>query len=159
MITVFILLLLGLLFIVLEFYLPGIVLGTIGGLMLLASILFFASSSDSVAAALIYVIIVVVLVALVIKYTLKSIPKAKPTFNIYLNRDQEGFRASKYDPEAIGKKAVVVSDLKPGGYILIEGKKHQAISLSGYIPAGTEVIVLKGQEESLIVKEALSSER
>ncbi|WP_052236405.1 NfeD family protein [Candidatus Protochlamydia amoebophila] len=73
-------------------------------------------------------------------------------YSIYLKKDQKGFQASEYDRNAIGKLGMVLTDLKPGGYILIEGKQHQAISLTGYISKGEEVIVVSGQEESLIVK-------
>lgn len=152
MLAVLILLVLGLIFIVLEFYLPGIILGTIGGIMLLTSIVLFANTAESLAADLLYFIVVITLVALVIKYTLRSIPRAGPSFSIYLDKDQEGYRASKFDASAIGKKGSAITDLKPGGYILVEGKKQQAISQSGYITRGSEVIVLRGQEESLIVK-------
>jgi len=46
-----------------------------------------------------------------------------------------------------------LTDLKPGGYILVEGKQHQALSNTGYIVKGKEVKIIGGQEESLIVKQ------
>ena len=63
---------------------------------------------------------------------------------------------SKFEKHAIGKIGIVLTDLKPGGFILIEGKQHQAISQSGYITKGEEVIVVSGQEESLLVKKVKS---
>ncbi len=84
---------------------------------------------------------------------MRYIPKAKSGFSIYSNKDQEGYQASEYDVNAIGKKGKVISDLKPGGFIMVDGKKQAAISESGYISHGAEVIVLSGDGESLMVKE------
>lgn len=150
--TPFILALLGLLLILFEFYLPGAVLGVLGSLLLIASVIVFASQSTSPLAIALFIIAVVVVVILLIRFALWRIVHAKPEYSIYLNEDQEGFKASSYDKTAIGKKGVALADLKPGGFVLVEGKQHQALSISGYIAKGEEVAVIGGQEESLIVK-------
>lgn len=147
------LLFLGLLFVLLEFYMPGAVMAIIGVILLLAGIVAIAEDTQSFLATLLFIIAEVVLLYLLIKYTLKRIPRAKPTFSIYLHKDQEGYQASQYDKNAIGKHGIVISDLKPGGYILVDGKKQQAISQSGYIVEGSEVQVISGEGESLIVRE------
>lgn len=158
MITALILLILGLLFIFLEFYLPGAILGSIGGILLVISVVIFAMEATPVATVL-YFFAVVVLLFLLIRYTLRKIPRTKPEYSIYSNKDQEGYRASKYDMSVIGKIGVVIADLKPGGYILVDGKKHQAISQSGYIARGEKVLILAGQEESLIVRQNRQKEQ
>lgn len=144
----FILLIIGLLLILLEFYLPGAVMGTAGGLLILASLFLAVLQFESFWAILLFFFLTAASVVGVIKYALWKIPRTK---NIYSSADQEGYQASSFDSAAIGKKGIVLSDLKPGGYILIDGKQHQAISESGYISQGDEVIVLRGEGESLIV--------
>lgn len=156
LIAPFVLLILGLVFVFLEFYMPGAVMGIIGTVLLLTSIVAFAEASESLGATLLFVIGEIILLFFLIKYTLRYIPKAKPGRSIYLSDDQEGYQASQYDKSAIGKHGFVISDLKPGGYILIEGKKQQAISQSGYIAEGSEVQVIGGEAESLIVREIKS---
>lgn len=150
--TPFFLLLLGLFLILVEFYIPGAIIGIIGSTFVLASIIMFASETSSIIYLIIFVIAAAVSIGLIIKFALWRIVHAKPNRSIYSGQDQEGYQASSYDPNAIGKVGVVLSDLKPGGYILIDGKQEQALSISGYIPKGEEVIVVSGQEESLIVK-------
>lgn len=152
MITALVLFGLGLLFIYLEFFLPGAILGTIGAIFLLISIVLFAIATESAVLSILYAVGVILSVVLLIKYTLRRIPKTASKYSIYLKGDQEGYIASTYDKTAIGKTGIVLSDLKPGGYITIEGKKHQAISQSGYISHGEKVEVIGGTEESLIVK-------
>lgn len=153
MIAPFVLMFLGLFFILLEFYLPGAVMGILGAVLLLTSIVSFAEQSGSFGATFLFFISEAILLFLLIKYTLRYIPRAKPGFSIYLHQDQKGYQASAYDAKAIGKHGIVVSDLKPGGYIIVDGRKQQAISQSGYIPEGREVQVISGEAESLIVRE------
>ena len=150
--TPFILLFFGLLLILLEFFIPGAVVGTIGGMMVVASIVLFAMQSQSPLWISVYSIGTIVLIGLLIKFALWRIPRAKAGQSIYLKGDQAGYQASSFDVSVIGKQGVVVTDLKPGGHILVDGKRLQAISQSGYLVKGTEVVVLGGQEESLIVK-------
>lgn len=149
----YILLLLGLILIFIEFYLPGAVMGILGSLLIVASMIIFASSSSSALAISLYVFGVAVSIGLLIKFALWRIVNTKPDNSIYSDANQEGFKASEYDHTAIGKKGVVITDLKPGGYVLIDGMQHGAISASGYITKGSKIIVISGQEESLIVQE------
>jgi len=147
-----ILLAIGFILIFLEFYLPGAIMGITGGILVFASIILFSLQTQSPWAIAAYVVGVGVGLGLLIKFALWRIRTAKPDYSIYSDADQEGFQASQFDLSMVGKKGVVVTDLKPGGHILVEGKRLQAISRSGYLVKGTEVTVIGGQEESLIVK-------
>lgn len=147
----FLLLLLGLLLILIEFYLPGAIMGILGGVSIVAGIVLFAQV-HSAWSVFLFILAALVCVGLLVRFALWKIVHAKPGTSIYLHEDQEGYQASSYDATAIGKTGVVLSDLKPGGYIVIEGKQYQAISMTGYIPKGEAVLVISGQEESLIVK-------
>jgi membrane-bound ClpP family serine protease len=148
----FILLMAGLFLIYLEFFIPGAVMGIAGALLIIASIFMFIMGQSSSLLIVCYLVFVGISIALVIKYALWRIPKGKPENSIYSSAQQQGFQASDFDRTTIGKIGMVLSDLKPGGYILVEGKQHQAISESGYIPQGEQVLILKGEGDSLIVK-------
>lgn len=156
--TALILLFLGLLFIFLEFYIPGAILGTIGGILLVVSII-YVSTQNTLLVAFIYSLFVIILVILLITFTLRRIPKSKGKYSIYLNKDQEGYKATELDISVIGKTGKVISDLKPAGYVVVEGKKYQAISQTGYIPQGSEVVVIGGEEDNLIVKLSKKDEK
>lgn len=143
---------LGLILIYLEFFIPGAVMGVIGGILVFLSVIIFASNSPSVLVTIVYFCAVATSVSLLIRFAIWHIRRAKSDYSIYSDKDQEGYVASGFDKRAIGKRGIVLSDLKPGGYILIEGKQHQAISISGYIVKGSAVEVLAGEGESLIVK-------
>lgn len=151
--TPFLFLLLGLFLVLLEFYLPGAVMGVLGGIMILASVVLFAMETTSLWWVLLYIAGVSIILFYLVKFAMWKIRTAKPNRSIYLDSDQTGYQASSFDASLVGKKGIVVTDLKPGGHILVEGKRLQALSQSGYLVKGTEVIVLGGQEESLIVKQ------
>jgi membrane-bound serine protease (ClpP class) len=137
--------------ILIEFLAPGAIFGTLGGMALIASVVMFALEDHSPIALLFYIIFVVAAIAFLIKFALWRIRKTQPEQSIYADASQEGYIASTYDKSCIGMQGVVLSDLKPGGYILVGEKKLQAISLSGYISKGTHVEIVDGQEESLLV--------
>lgn len=154
MMAPFVLLALGFLLIFIEFYLPGIVIGAIGGVFVIVSLFLFAAQTSASWAVLLYLVAVIVALGYLIKFAMWRIRTAKPEYSVYSNDSQEGFIASKYDKNAIGKRGEVVSDLKPGGYITVDGIQHQALSEEGYITRGTAIEVIGGQEESLIVRKS-----
>ncbi|MBA3238612.1 MAG: serine protease [Parachlamydiaceae bacterium] len=153
--TAFILLLIGFALIFLEFFLPGAVMGIIGGILVIASIAAFAAESTSVISIIVYVTAVFVGLVIIANLAIKRMQKTAPKQTICSDANQDGYVASSFDSKAIGKRGVVLSDLKPGGYILVEGEKFQALSVSGYMSKGAEVEVIAGQEESLIVKQVV----
>jgi membrane-bound ClpP family serine protease len=151
-------LLIGLLLIYIEFYLPGGIIAIIGGTFILFSLVAFVAESNSPFYVILYLLFTVACIWGVIKLALWRIVHAKPDYSIYSNQDQTGYQASEYDHNAIGKQGVVTTDLKPGGYIVIEGKTHAAISLSGYLSKGTHVSVVSGEGESLYVQKLMKKE-
>ena len=146
----YLLLLVGLIFIFLEFFLPGAILGTIGTIIVISSIAIYASSSTSIIATLAFIVGAVLAVLALFRFALWRIQNNQE--GLYARDDQEGYSASSFDRTAMGKIAEVYTDLKPGGYILIDGKKHQAQSIDGYVPKGRQVKVIDGTAESLIVE-------
>lgn len=146
------LLFLGLILVFMEFYLPGAILGIMGGISLLASIVLFTLQSNSIVAVVGYLILVVFAFGMVLRLALRTIRSTRADQSIYSDDAQEGYQASEYDHNAIGKSGVAVTDLKPGGYVLVEGKRMQAISQAGYITKGSPIVVVDGEEESVIVK-------
>jgi len=145
---------LGLLFVFLEFYLPGAVMGTAGAILILASIITFATSGASGTEILIFLVVAGVSLGAVIKLALWSIQKTRRTGSIYLNSDQEGYRAARYENELVGKKGVCHTLLHPGGYVMVDGKKYAAVSVSGFFQKGDKIEVVEVEGETLKVRKA-----
>lgn len=152
MIITIILLLIGALAIFLEFFIPGGIIGSIGAIILFLSVITFAMASESIILTLIYIILLSIASVYIIKFLLYRLKHGRFKGTIYLDSDQEGFVASSWNKELIGKEGVVLTDLKPGGHILIDGKKYSALSQSGYLVKGEKVNVFSGEGETLIVR-------
>lgn len=140
----------GILLIFLEFYLPGAILGISGAFLLLFSYFALIREGAGPIEILLFILVTIGAVTLLIRYLLWAIPREKR--GIYLSGDQAGYVSSTFDKNAIGKKGIVATDLKPGGFIIVNGSQQAAISLSGYIEKGNQVFVISGEGDSLLVK-------
>lgn len=148
----FILLFIGLFLVFLEFYLPGAIMGIAGTLFVIASLILFAMQGGTPLTITFYVIGIIIALIVLVKFALWRIRTAKPQRSIYSADSQAGYQAVSYDATAIGKEGVVLTDLKPAGFIIVEGKQHPAISQEGYLSKGTKVKVIGGEETNLIVR-------
>lgn len=152
MLIAFILLLIGFLLVFIEFFIPGIVIGVMGGILIISSIVLFAIESNSIIATFAFIVSSVVGFVLVIKFALWKMQNSSPDYSVYSDDNQQGYYAANKLPDAVGKTAVAMTDLRPGGYVNIDGHRVQALSRSGYITKGSEVEIIANEEENLIVK-------
>lgn len=81
---------------------------------------------------------------------LMSAPKLLRRF--MLSGEQEGYLASSFDLSLVGREAVALSELKPSGHIVIEGKSMQAMSETGFIDKDQSVEIVGGRGGYLLVK-------
>lgn len=150
MFVAIILSLMGLILIYLEFFLPGSIFAIGGGVLLLTSLFFLIAEKVKLFHFIIYALILGFFILLVIKLALKKIKTNK---NIFLSSDQEGYRASFFKKELIGKSGVAFTDLRPTGKIFINDKCYFAITKENYIEKGKKIKIIAGQGANFIVKE------
>lgn len=151
MLTAFIVLLAGLILIYAEFYLPGGIMGVTGAIAMLLAVVFFAQSSPSVIYVLLFVVLSLAGLIGVIKLAMKQI-SSRHSGGVYLDSDQEGYTASSHNQDLVGHRGTVLSEMRPSGYISVDGKRLQAVSRAGLLEKGTEVEVIGGEGAHLIVK-------
>jgi membrane-bound ClpP family serine protease len=149
--------LLGLFLIFLEFFLPGAVMAIGGGILLLASLFFFHMENKAFFDFFIFFLSLIFLVFVVIAFALYRIKATAKNGTIYLEGDQEGFVASSYPEELVGKIGLADTDLKPSGHILVDGQRFHAVSKIGYIDRLTPIKILGGRGSHLIVVEHSSN--
>lgn len=156
MIIAIVLSLIGLVLIYLEFFLPGGIF-TVGGILLLvSSIVMLFLEKIPIAYLLTYVAILVCLVFVVMKFALKKLKSSK---NIFLNSDQEGYKACAFEKELIGKIGIAHTDLRPSGKIFINDVFYSATSKENYIEKGSKIQVIAGEGANLIVKKHKGEEK
>jgi len=141
--------LIGFLLIYLEFFVPGGILGLLGGIACIFGLLLFLWKAGSSWLSLLFIASFILLLIFTIKLALRKIKKRPALFP---EDDQSGYVACTYKEELIGKEAFAASDLKPAGHIIVDGEQYQAVSESSYIKKGSSLTIMGGEGARLIVK-------
>ncbi len=142
---------LGLLFVMVEFFLPGGLLAVLGCLVLVGSIALIAMTL-AIGWLLAFVLGLVLLVMTACRIALHLVKKSGKGDSFYLRTSQEGFQVLGYDSSLFNRTGAAVTDLKPSGYVMIDGEQFQAVSSAGYLSQGTKITVVKVEGTRLIVK-------
>ncbi|MGR3912080.1 MAG: NfeD family protein [Candidatus Rhabdochlamydia sp.] len=143
----FILGILGLSFIFMEFFFPSGFLIFSAVIFLLASVFSFSSLGFGTSLTLLYSLVLILAIIVTVAIALSRIRS-----RIVLNDDQYGFYIHQLDPLLVGKEGVVLSDLKPSGYVQIEGNQYPATVEMGYLPKDSLVHVIELRGSTVIVK-------
>lgn len=150
--TAVILLLLGLVSVAIEFFTPGGLFAVIGGLLIVSASVYAAVGTGSVLVGFLFFAFGGALVVLLIFVMMKWLRQGRFRHSIYSAENQEGYVASSWDRNLIGKRGTVATELRPGGHIRIEGRQYGAISQSGLLEKGETVEVIGGEGDTLLVK-------
>jgi membrane-bound serine protease (ClpP class) len=140
---------LGFVLIYLEFFLPGAVLGVLGGFLLFVGLMLTFLYEDSLLFTWVYTSLVVLGVVVVIQAALWSIKRKKIFHEL---QHKEGGSGEMPSEDLVGKEALVETDLKPFGYIVVGEKSFEAFSKSGYLEKGIQVEIVGREENHVIVR-------
>lgn len=130
------LMVLGLGLIMLEIFIPGGIVGIFGGISMLAAVGFAYQDYGMEGGIITFGIGLVGLVAC-LWFEFKVLPKTPAGRKLFLQNQVEG----KSQPdvgvdEMIGKEGKAATALSPSGHIIVDGKKLEAISRSGFLDKG-----------------------
>ncbi|MBS0655427.1 MAG: NfeD family protein [Verrucomicrobia bacterium] len=148
----YLLLLLGLIFTWLEFYLPGGAFATFGALAILGALVSYFSQSESLIGSVIFFFVACTALIVVIRLAISRIRKSAAANTFFLSKDQEGYKAADFASGMIGKRGITMTEFGPSGYVLIDGKRYPAICRGPYLDKGREVEVIAGESGHFIVK-------
>ncbi|HXI83307.1 MAG TPA: NfeD family protein [Verrucomicrobiae bacterium] len=144
----------GLMFIAVDFYIPGFVLGSIGAvLMLFATIICYRDTGSRNQTIMMFC----VEVALGIGAGYASIwyfPRTTAGRRMILAEKQTG--ASAEAPRVndwIGREGVAQTVLRPAGMALIDGKRLDVEAESGMIESGSPIKIVAVHKNRLVVKQ------
>ncbi len=146
------LLLLGLVFVWLEFYLPGGAFAVAAAIFVLGSLVTFFTESQSIAASTLFFAAACALVVGVIWLAIWRIKKSSSKNTFFLSSDQEGFTAAKLSDDVIGKKGTTLTECGPSGYALVDGKRIPIICRGPYLNKGVEVEIITKELGNYVVK-------
>lgn len=144
---------LGVVALLIEMFIPGFgIFGITGLIMCLLGLVFSAESIEQFATRAGLAMLVC---AALIPIFIKIFGKIKLFDKIANNETQsvkEGYVINQASDEIIGKKAIVVTDLRPIGIIEMDGKRMDAFSGEGFIGKGDDVVITGKKSSSVIVR-------
>ncbi|WFA09546.1 nodulation protein NfeD [Tissierella sp. Yu-01] len=143
----------GLILLVIEGTVPGFGLPGIGGIVfiLIGTII----AMDNLRSALISLSIAIILTTLVSIYIIKLGYRSKIFDNIILNNrlnKEKGYISLDSMDFLLEKEGTTISDLRPAGFIEIDGKKYDALSAGDYIEKNTDIKVTKVEGAKIFVR-------
>ena len=143
----------GLILLAAEVLVPGGILGIAGGVVLFAGcVVSFVQLGST--GGLIAVCAALIAAALVFFVQFKILPKTRVGKRFFLSREISGSSAALGNDarDLIGKTALSTTVLSPSGYVTIDGKRYEAVSQSGQVVPGTELIVSDTNNFQLTVR-------
>jgi membrane-bound serine protease (ClpP class) len=149
----FMLLAAGLLLFGAEVFVPGGILGFIGAVALVAACVagFYAFPGYGVLVTL----GIVALAGLVLALWIKYFPRSPLGRKMTVERNLSDAKATEDGLDAlVGKTGEALSDLRPGGFVRIDGRRVDVVTQGGMIEPGARVVVVEVQGNRVVVRRA-----
>jgi membrane-bound serine protease (ClpP class) len=142
----------GMVLIAVDFYLPGFVLGTVGGLFMVASV--GLCWREYGFAWGIFALVVEISLAFAAGYaSVRYVPQTATGRRMILATTQKDMRSQQaVEPGLVGRTGVAQSYLRPTGVALIEGQRREVMAESGLIESGSPITVVAVQNNRIIVR-------
>ena len=140
MTTVIIVLLIvaGLMFLAIEFFLiPGFSVPGIAGITMIGYGIYRSSKEYGTTGVIITVVVSAAAAFLLVIIAMKS----RTAKSIGLDYDQKGTTAVDDYSSLLGKKGKTLSDLRPSGTALIDGKRYAVVTDGEYIEENADILV------------------
>lgn len=148
-----IILIAGMLLIILEIIVPGFGLPGISGIILI--VLGISSFTNSLSLGLIYLIFAILvsgLLGYLIGLWLKKTGRmGKIVLENKLNREK-GYIPARDMQEYLNMEGITLTDLRPSGFVSIEGVKLDAITSGEYIKKDEAIVVVRVEGAKIIVR-------
>jgi membrane-bound serine protease (ClpP class) len=142
----------GLVFIAVEFYLPSLVLGSIGAvLMLFATVIYYGSTGNRDQTIVVFCVEVVLGIG--VGYaSIKYFPRTTLGRKMILAKMQTGTSAPvDREKDWIGREGVAQTVLRPAGMAVISGQRLDVEAESGMIESGSPIKIVAVYKNRLVV--------
>ncbi|MFJ8089971.1 nodulation protein NfeD [Lysinibacillus sp. NPDC095746] len=144
----------GLALIIAEFFVPGGIVGILGGVLILLSLILAGANVMQMLVA-IFIALVVAIIGMVI--LMKFFGKKLHVLNKLVLTDatttEEGYVSNVNRTELLGKVGTTVTPLRPAGTMLFGSERIDVVSEGGYVDAGKHVEVIKVEGSRIVVRQ------
>ena len=147
------LLIMGLLMVCLEVFIPGGIVGTLGGFALVGSVI-LAFVSRGTTFGLYWLSGVMVITLLGLFLSIKFLPDSPAGRRLFLNSSEKGYSASEGGlTDLLGKTGPALTNLRPAGMIDIGGSRIDVVTGGEFLSKGTEVRIIRIEGNRVLVEE------
>lgn len=145
------LLIAGFLLIVLEMFLPGLIVGLCGGICLITAVVMTYTSYGAQTGT--WTLVGVIIGGLFfIVFWMKNFSRLALGQRLILNQSIEGTSPANLSQELKGVEGVAFTSLRPSGTALIQGKRYDVITEGGWIEIGQKLKVVEIEGSRIIVR-------
>jgi membrane-bound ClpP family serine protease len=153
MLWIIFLLVIGLLMVCLEIFIPGGIVGTLGGFCLLGSIV-MAFTERGETFGFYWTAGVVLLTLIGLSVSIRFLPRSPAGKRLFLGSSEAGFASGEEGLDSwVGKEGKAMTTLRPAGMIEIEGKRVDVVTGGEYLKKGTPVRVIRVDGNRVVVAE------
>ena len=151
---VIVMFIIGLILLIAEFFVPGGIVGAIGGALIVLSLIFAGESVTHMALSIIIAMIIAVVGMVIL---MKFFGKKLHVFNKLVLKDattsEEGYVSNENRIELIGKVGQTLTALRPAGVVLVEDERLDVVSEGTFIDAYKQVKIVKVEGSRIVVRE------
>ncbi|WP_300369960.1 NfeD family protein [Brachyspira sp.] len=135
------------------FLIPGFGITGILGILAIVTGIFLSFGIHNIAAAVFVIFVSLIIDIILILLIARFMTKSKDFKNkITLDSDTSGYHSSISYDDLIGKNGIADTFFRPSGYILIDGKKYDAVSEGEFIDKGSNLKVVLVEGNRIVVK-------
>ncbi|WP_229713150.1 NfeD family protein [Macrococcus hajekii] len=143
----------GVIFLVLELFVVGAVLGIVGALMVLASFLLVGEDISRMAVFLaVSLMLAVIEWVVLVKFFGKKIPLFKNVILTDSTSKEAGYSSHDDRSHFVGRVARTLTPLRPSGIITLDGKRIDAVSEGAFIEKDREVTIIFVEGTRVVVR-------
>ena len=149
-----ILFVLGIIFVIAEFFVVGGIIGVLGFGSIIASLYMASGNMINMTISLIIALVVAITVSILL---VKVFGKRMDIFRKFILREStktsEGYLSNKTRHDLLGLEGVALTTLRPSGTAVIAEDRLDVVTEGGYVNKGQKVKVIKVEGARIVVRE------
>lgn len=146
----------GLLLIAIEVFVPGAILGVLGGLALLVAIV-FGFQAFGPQGGFLALVLLIIFGGVFLGLWIKFFPRTPFGKHLSLQMDGRDFKSAASLADLVGREGTAQSSLRPAGIALIDGQRTDVVTESGFIDANARIRVVQVEGNRIVVREVTSA--
>jgi membrane-bound serine protease (ClpP class) len=149
--------LVGIVLIILEFFIPGGISGILGFAAIVGSLFLASNNAVHMAVSLLIAVAVSIGISiLLVKVFGKKMRFFKKMILTDSTNTEQGYVSNRNRTELLGLMGEALTDLRPSGTVLIDNERVDVVSEGSFILKGTRVKVVKVEGARIVVREIIN---